>query len=327
MKENKLLWIILFNLVIIVSELVFGVISNSFALIADALHNTGDVIAIIITYIAIRLASKKITFKYTFGFLKAEMMAAFTNTLFLVITMFYMIYEAINRFYTPEIIEPIYMIVVGLIAVVANGLSAYILKYDMKHDNIIYNMITKYIINLIKDNPQSLTHFASTLRRNTYSGKHGKFHYPELYPFEKDRYSSPIPELKKVLTHIDALKKQLKHKESELNKITRELDMAKKTLSQIEFAVDDTKEIIDNLKKRYEGSDLKGRFSIVQSQHKHFDILVDSLKKKIENYEKEKSYLKKNISGFQEKNKEILNKEEEVFNTIFTNLKKHKIKL
>jgi len=206
-------------------------------------------------------------------------------------------------------------------------LSAYILKYDMKHDNIIYNMITKYIINLIKDNPQSLTHFASTLRRNTYSGKHGKFHYPELYPFEKDRYSSPIPELKKVLTHIDALKKQLKHKESELNKITRELDMAKKTLSQIEFAVDDTKEIIDNLKKRYEGSDLKGRFSIVQSQHKHFDILVDSLKKKIENYEKEKSYLKKNISGFQEKNKEILNKEEEVFNTIFTNLKKHKIKL
>lgn len=39
-----------------------------------------------------------------------------------------MIYEAINRFYTPEIIEPIYMIVVGLIAVVANGLSAYILN-------------------------------------------------------------------------------------------------------------------------------------------------------------------------------------------------------
>lgn len=128
MKTTKLLWIIIFNLLIIVSEIVFGLISNSFALIADALHNTGDVIAVVITYIALKLGAKKTTFKFTFGYLKAEMMAAFVNTLFLFITMLYMIYEAINRFYNPEIIEPLYMIVVGLIAVVANGVSAYILN-------------------------------------------------------------------------------------------------------------------------------------------------------------------------------------------------------
>ena len=56
------------------------------------------------------------------------MMAAFVNTLFLFVTMLYMIYEALNRFFNPEIIEPIYMIVVGLIAVVANGVSAYVLN-------------------------------------------------------------------------------------------------------------------------------------------------------------------------------------------------------
>ena len=128
MKTTKLLWIIIFNLLIIVSEIVFGLISNSFALIADALHNTGDVMAVVITYIALKLGAKKTTFKYTFGYLKAEMMAAFVNTLFLFITMLYMIYEAINRFYNPEIIEPVYMIVVGLIAVVANGVSAYVLN-------------------------------------------------------------------------------------------------------------------------------------------------------------------------------------------------------
>ncbi len=55
------------------------------------------------------------------------MMAAFINTLFLFLTMFYMIYESINRFFNPEIIEPVYMIVVGIIAVIANGISAYIL--------------------------------------------------------------------------------------------------------------------------------------------------------------------------------------------------------
>ena len=128
MKEKKLLWIIVFNLFIIVSEILFGLISNSFALIADALHNIGDVIAVAITYLALRLAATKASFKYTFGFLRAEMMAGFVNTLFLFLTMFYMIYTSIFRFMHPESIEPLYMIVVGIIAVIANGISAYILN-------------------------------------------------------------------------------------------------------------------------------------------------------------------------------------------------------
>jgi cobalt-zinc-cadmium efflux system protein len=127
-KEKKILIIIIFNLIIVFGEITFGLISNSFALIADALHNVGDVIAIIITYIALKFSTKQKTFKFTFGFLKAEMMAAFVNTLFLFITMLYMIYEAIIRFINPEIIEPIYMIVVGFVAVIANGISAYILS-------------------------------------------------------------------------------------------------------------------------------------------------------------------------------------------------------
>jgi cobalt-zinc-cadmium efflux system protein len=125
---NKIFWIIVFNTLIVVLEIGFGLISNSYALIADALHNAGDVLAVVVTYIAIRFASIKPSFKYTFGFLKAEMMAGFVNMMFLMITMLYMIYEAIGRFFTPEIIEPIYMIVVGIIAVIANGISAYLLN-------------------------------------------------------------------------------------------------------------------------------------------------------------------------------------------------------
>jgi len=127
-KEKKILLIIIVNLIIIVAEITFGFISNSFALIADALHNAGDVLAVVVTYIALKLGSKTTTFKQTFGYVRAEMMAAFVNTLFLYITMIYMIYEAINRFFNPEIINPIYMIIVGIIAVIANGISAYILN-------------------------------------------------------------------------------------------------------------------------------------------------------------------------------------------------------
>jgi cobalt-zinc-cadmium efflux system protein len=127
-KDKKILLIIIANLIIIIAEIIFGLISNSFALIADALHNTGDVLAVMVTYIAIKLATKTSTFKKTFGYIRAEMMAAFVNTLFLYFTMLYMIYEASNRFFNPESIEPIYMIIVGIIAVIANGISAYILN-------------------------------------------------------------------------------------------------------------------------------------------------------------------------------------------------------
>lgn len=136
MKIKKLLWIIIFNVLIIISEVVFGIISNSFALIADALHNTGDVMALVVTYIALRFGVKQTTFKYTFGFLKAEMMAAFVNTLFLMITMVYIVYEAISRLFSSEVIEPVYMIVVGIIALLANGISAYLLaKMNIPHEH------------------------------------------------------------------------------------------------------------------------------------------------------------------------------------------------
>jgi len=128
MREKKILWVIIFNLVIIVLEILFGLVSNSFALITDALHNIGDVIAVVITYLALRLSAQQATFRKSFGFLRAEMMAGFVNTLFLFLTMFYMIYESVFRLITPEVVEPLYMIVVGTVATVANGLSAYVLN-------------------------------------------------------------------------------------------------------------------------------------------------------------------------------------------------------
>ena len=140
MQAKKIFWIILFNLVIIAAEVVFGLLSNSFALIADALHNTADVMAIGITYIALVLGTRKTTFRYTFGFIKAEMMAAFINSLFLFLAMFVMIYHAIDKLLHPEIIEPLYMISVGLVAVVANGVSAYLLhKIGVEHHHHDYD--------------------------------------------------------------------------------------------------------------------------------------------------------------------------------------------
>ncbi len=62
------------------------------------------------------------------AFLRAEMMAAFVNSLFLFVTMFIVVYEAINKLINPHVVNPSYMITVGLIALVANGISAYVLN-------------------------------------------------------------------------------------------------------------------------------------------------------------------------------------------------------
>jgi len=128
MKEQKIVWIILFNIAIIFSEVFFGLIANSFALIADALHNAGDVVAVGITWLALRLGRTVPTFRRTYGYARAEMMAAFVNSLFLVVTMVYLIYEALVRFAQPEHVDPMYMIVVGSVALLANGISAWLLK-------------------------------------------------------------------------------------------------------------------------------------------------------------------------------------------------------
>jgi cobalt-zinc-cadmium efflux system protein len=126
-KEQAIAGVILFNLAIIVSEVVFGWIGNSYALIADAVHNAGDVLAIGVTYVALRVSAIKPDFHRTYGFVRAEMMATFVNTLFLIATMLYLMVEAIGRIGHPETVDPFYMITVGSVAMIANGISAYVL--------------------------------------------------------------------------------------------------------------------------------------------------------------------------------------------------------
>lgn len=127
-KEQKILTVIIGNIVIVVSQISFGLVSNSYALIADALHNAGDVLAVGISYIAIILSTKTPTFRRTFGYMRAEMMAAFVNSVFLFVAMIVVLYEAVHKLFFPEIVAPIYMIVLGFIALLANGISAYILN-------------------------------------------------------------------------------------------------------------------------------------------------------------------------------------------------------
>jgi len=127
-SEKNLLITMALNFLITIAEAVGGFISGSLSLLSDALHNFSDGIAIIISYIAIRLSKKPKTLKYTFGLKRAEIIAAIINSSTLIIISFFLIREAIDRLSHPSPITGGLMLVVASLGLVANIIGTLLLK-------------------------------------------------------------------------------------------------------------------------------------------------------------------------------------------------------
>lgn len=125
---TRLFWTIVLNISITVGQFIGGILSGSMALLSDAVHNLSDVISLIVSYTANRLAHKKATTDKTFGYKRAEIIAAFINAISLILIAFWLIYESIQRIVTPNEIEEQTVIYLSLIAIVGNGLSVLLLK-------------------------------------------------------------------------------------------------------------------------------------------------------------------------------------------------------
>ncbi len=142
LKGKKLLFTIALNIVITIAQVIGGLISGSLALLSDALHNFSDVISLIISYIANLFSKKEASFKRTFGYKRAEIIAAFVNSSTLIIVAFYLVYEAIERFFNPQEIESGLVIWLALLAIIVNGFSVLLLKSEAKEN---MNMRSAYL--------------------------------------------------------------------------------------------------------------------------------------------------------------------------------------
>lgn len=152
LNEKNLIITMLLNFLITIVEITGGIISGSLSLISDALHNFSDGIAVIITFVAIRLSTKPRTLKHTFGFKRAEIIAAVINAATLIIISIFLIKEAIERFYTPIEIKGNLMIIVAAIGFIANTIGTLLLKTG-KNENI--NIKAAYL-HLLSDAVSSL---------------------------------------------------------------------------------------------------------------------------------------------------------------------------
>jgi len=115
------------------AQVVGGILSGSLALIADALHNFSDAAALLIAWVARRVGRKPADSFKTFGYKRAEVIAALINLVTLVIVGLYLIYEALWRIYEPTSIDGWTVIVVAGVALVIDVATA-ILTFSMsKH--------------------------------------------------------------------------------------------------------------------------------------------------------------------------------------------------
>jgi cobalt-zinc-cadmium efflux system protein len=141
-KGKNLVFSILLNILITIAQVIGGVISGSLALISDALHNFSDVLSLSFSLIAHKLSKRKASIDHTFGYKRAELIAAFINASTLVIVAFILIYGAIQRFINPHPIASELVIWLALLGIIVNGLSVLFLKKDAETN---MNMKSAYL--------------------------------------------------------------------------------------------------------------------------------------------------------------------------------------
>lgn len=142
-NANRTLWVIVISFVTMVVEITFGLITGSMALLADGWHMASHVLALMVTYLAYRLACHpKWADKFNFGGGKIIPLGGYTSSLILLIVAVTMAYESFERWMNPQPIlfnEAIFVCIIGLLV---NFLCAFILRghdhmhaHDCGHDH------------------------------------------------------------------------------------------------------------------------------------------------------------------------------------------------
>lgn len=145
MSEQRLLWAVGANILLTVAQVIGGLLSGSLSLMADALHNFSDAASLFIALIAIRIGRRPADEFKTFGYKRAETIAALINLTTLIIIGLYLCFEAVSRFITPEPIEGWTVIIVAVIALTVDIFTA-MLTYSQSKNSM--NMRAVFLHNL-----------------------------------------------------------------------------------------------------------------------------------------------------------------------------------
>jgi cobalt-zinc-cadmium efflux system protein len=128
LSQNRVLGAMAVTGVILAAEVVGGILTNSLALLSDAGHMLTDLLALGLSYFAISLARRPPTDEKTYGFHRMEILAALVNGVTLVVICLLIFYEAFQRINNPPEVKTAGMLVIAVIGLVANLISAALLS-------------------------------------------------------------------------------------------------------------------------------------------------------------------------------------------------------
>ena len=117
-------------------EAVGGVISGSLALLADAGHMLTDSAALLFALLAVRFAHRPPSVRHTFGWLRLTTLAAFVNALALLFIIVLIVWEAVQRFYHPQPVAGVTMMVIAVAGLLANIVAFWILHHGSEEKNL-----------------------------------------------------------------------------------------------------------------------------------------------------------------------------------------------
>jgi cation diffusion facilitator family transporter len=129
---SRLLITLGLNFIIPVVQVIGGLAAGSIALISDATHNFSDFTAILISYIALKIGRKGASLQNTFGYRRAEILAAMLNAAILFAASGFIVHGAFQRLGTPEMVSGGIVVWIAGVGVIGNGFSAWLLHRDAK---------------------------------------------------------------------------------------------------------------------------------------------------------------------------------------------------
>lgn len=132
-RGARLLITLVLNFIIPAVQVIGGLLANSVALISDAVHNFSDFTAVLISYVAFKIGRKGASVKNTFGYRRAEVMAALLNVVILTGASLFIVYGAVDRIRHPEAVSGLIVVLAAGIGILGNGFSAWLLHRDSKH--------------------------------------------------------------------------------------------------------------------------------------------------------------------------------------------------
>src|SRR3954447_11639236 len=108
----------------VIVEAVYGFLANSLALLADAGHNLGDVLRLLLAWVAASLAQRAPSARFTYGMKRTPILASLANAMLLLVASGAILYEAVQRLSTPAPVAEMTVIWVALVGILINGATA-----------------------------------------------------------------------------------------------------------------------------------------------------------------------------------------------------------